>query len=67
VRSAALLLLITEMAGRRFELSAPNIHNKAQIDSITPPHLHSEKERHKEVLNSRVSITAHKKLRVSLT
>jgi hypothetical protein len=46
--------LITKMAGRRFELGAPNIHNKAQPDSITSPLLLSEKERQKEVLNSRV-------------
>ena len=55
-----MLFLITDMAGRRSELEAPNIQNKAQPDSITSPILHSEKERQKEVLNSRVSIMAHK-------
>jgi len=62
-----MLFLITEKAGRRSELEAPNIHNKEQPDSITSPLLHTEKEGQKGILNSRVSIMAHKKLSVCLT
>ena len=59
--------LITEIAGRHFELEEHNIHNNAQPDSITSPFMHSEKERQKEVLNSRVGIMAHKKFSVCFT
>lgn len=62
-----LFFLITEMAGRHFELEEPNKHNKAQPDSIPSPLTHSEKERQKKVLNSRVSIMAQKKFSVCLT
>jgi len=62
-----LFFLITVIAGRHFELQEPNIHNKAQPDSITSPLMHSEKERQKEVLNSCVSIIAHKMFSVCLT
>jgi len=62
-----MLSLITEMAGRHFELEEPDIHNKAQPYTITSPLVHSEKERQEVVLNSRVSITSHKTFSVCLT